>query len=707
MRGPKNHQGIGEIKMSGKLKELLSLPDPRQAESSAQVEEFSRAFRTRLAGVNQELRVVASQASRADFQSLETQRDKLVQAYQRTSSKIDPADPAKADRDMQRVFDAAAATEKKAAAAATSAAKMRDRWLALEPDFDEALLRVSELEEAGEKKATALRKLSDVIRDRANDRSYSDSASAFEQMRGKLDRIYKDYSAEANGAATNGAAPSGAAAAPVEGFTVLVKDSVTGQGVADVMVEVGGQTDVTSTHGLATVELPVGEHGYSASRSGYESAAGTVRVVEGDNPELVIEISAPREGLTVLVRDESTGQVVEGAQATVGDQTDATSSNGLATLELPAGSHSYEIVAEGYETVTGRMDVVVGDNPELVVDLTATTTGTGQDAAPPAAGTDDGVVGTITFEVVEEFIGPLEGATVEAAGQSTVTDASGRASLTVSVGKTAYSVSAENFETVRGELDVNEGENPPVQAPLSLTDEAIEASIRDEMAHVRVTVVDENDQPVDNALVRIHSKSAGVRLGHTDSSGVATVSLAAAIEEKQTVSASLGNIAWKEATIPAATLAVGNTYDVTLKAPSQAAVGMVEVKVVRKGSQKEVAECYVQLDPFVVPVEFTDAAGKARFENVPPGKYQVIALDLQASSGEPDRADATVQVKPEGVESIQLELPEVVDAESDSDPSSAGDEGLGQLTDDARNELWQEVEELEQFMDKAIALAFA
>lgn len=750
-----------------------------------------------------------------------------------------------------------------------------------------------------------------------------------------------------------------------QGLTILVKDEETGEPIEEAVVKVGDQSDITVSTGLATVELPVGSYSYEVTASGYETDTGNVQIIDGDNPELVVLMKpgaeeGPREGLTIFVRDKESGEAVEGASVKVGDQSDTTSSNGLATVELPVGQHAYDVTAEGYQPETGTREIIQGDNEELLIDLikggecshaslavivqdestsaniagatvniggkTEQTSGAGLSVVTLEPGAYDWEVtaegystatGTVEVQegddnelivqmqaeasgsVVGVFVTDLQtGEALESVDvfitdpsgkKSAQTDASGRCELEVTPGAAALLVRKNGYQDATGAIEVPPNERtdveiqlakeaeftPPPETPqptLRKGDESgdgwveylqqllnkhlgagtvnvtgtfdqatydavkkfqgstdppcqvdgivgnetwsmlraqtpreavgvrqqgeheehgaearwatedsecmkydpasdaflmvaysvgdasiagfyatvritgsdgtqkvttpklgppagttstgdgqahevrveaiaerfgtgshkIEAYLPDElggdlwtgtievpevpvdkgkggtpqvvddkpetgdddddefekeMAHVEVTVVDDAGKPVGDALIRVSSKSGGIRLGNTKSNGVGVVSLSAYIEEEQTVTAAVGNKTWDAETIAAGSLKLGETYKVKLNKTATADIGILDVSVFREGSDDPVEGCVVELTPFNVPNQFTDKNGNAKFENVPVGKYKASAIDINSNAKTIDPVSVDAEVLKDETTAVSIVLP--------------------------------------------------
>ena len=179
--------------MSVRLKDLLGLPEPKQGVVGDQAEEFRRSFTDSMEGVNRHLQALAGQANRGAVEPLESQKMKLYDAFQKTSALIDPSDPSRSAPAIERIMAAIKGIESKAAETATGATAGREKWLARENEFDNLVVRIGDLEEAGNPKAATLRKLADSIRTRANQCDYQQSVSALDQLQPKFDQIYQQH----------------------------------------------------------------------------------------------------------------------------------------------------------------------------------------------------------------------------------------------------------------------------------------------------------------------------------------------------------------------------------------------------------------------------------------------------------------------------------------------------------------------------------
>lgn len=448
--------------MATTLRTLLKLPEAKSVQRTSQHEDFVKEFRLRIGRVNTNLQRVASQAGRSVHKPLDELRSKVIAAQQKALALIDPVDASKAEPTIKRVLEAVDAVEQKASQAAETVGSDREQWLTLEEELDDILQQASELEDAGHPKAPVLRKVGEAARDRAKDGKFREAAVAVKQLRPKFHKILAEQQGKADVETPPVDDEPPAEDGPREGLTVLVRDQTTGEAIEGASVEVGDQSDTTSSNGLATVELPVGVHDYSIAAEGFEAVRDSVEIIEGDNPELVIEMIAgadtgPREGFTVFVKDWESGDAVVDAEVTAGDQTDTTSSNGLATFELPVGTHDYEVVLDGYESASGQVEIIEGDNPELVVELY------GSDVAREG----------LTILVKDAESGDVvEGAEISIGNASDVTSSNGLATVELPAGEHDYEVSAEGYATASGSLEILEGSNRELVIELAVAEEA-------------------------------------------------------------------------------------------------------------------------------------------------------------------------------------------------------------------------------------------
>lgn len=172
--------------MTGELRKALGLPEINRPEGANGNGEFSQDFRDGLAGVNQDMQIVAARGGQVELQKLDANRQTLIAAYQNAASLGD------ASKNGQ-VLAAVAKVKQQTSAKATTIQVGYEEWQKRESDFDAALLKIGKLEEAGHAKAPAFRSVSDEILNRANGRDYPQASSALDQLLPKLERIHSEF----------------------------------------------------------------------------------------------------------------------------------------------------------------------------------------------------------------------------------------------------------------------------------------------------------------------------------------------------------------------------------------------------------------------------------------------------------------------------------------------------------------------------------
>ena len=128
-------------------------------------------------------------------------------------------------------------------------------------------------------------------------------------------------------------------------------------------VFVDGTQQTVDANGEVSVLLPKGTHGYRVLAPGYATKEGSVEVGD-DNSPLSVKLVSTHATLKMTVDPKSSTVFVDGAQQTVG-------ANGELSVLLPKGTHSYRVLAPGYATKEGSVEVDDGNSP-LSVKLVST-----------------------------------------------------------------------------------------------------------------------------------------------------------------------------------------------------------------------------------------------------------------------------------------------------------------------------------------------
>lgn len=176
------------------LKELLDLPEAARRELADCADQFRDEFKNKMGDLNRELQVLAVHAPREQHEALEAQRARLYEAFQKAVSRISQAGvEGEENNDGERVLAALNPVQAKASEIAAKAVSDREAWLKLEPEFNDVVEKIGELEAAQHDKAPALRKLSEAIQNHVNERKYQEAPQVLEQMAPKLEQIYREH----------------------------------------------------------------------------------------------------------------------------------------------------------------------------------------------------------------------------------------------------------------------------------------------------------------------------------------------------------------------------------------------------------------------------------------------------------------------------------------------------------------------------------
>ncbi|MBW6499682.1 MAG: hypothetical protein K0B09_14945, partial [Bacteroidales bacterium] len=201
--------------------------------------------------------------------------------------------------------------------------------------------------------------------------------------------------------------------------------SATGSGslpLEGVSIAIEGWDDelITDTEGLAELLTMQGSYSFTASLEGYNDFVGTFEL--GATTLLVpIEMVETTYTLTFAVTDGT--EPLQGAMIAINEEELLTNEDGIASIDLLPGEYSYEVSLDGYETFAGNISIIDAD-----------------------------VTLDVELEVMEYSVNfivtvngnPLEGASIEIAGETLTTDANGEATLLLVNGSYPYEVTATN-----------------------------------------------------------------------------------------------------------------------------------------------------------------------------------------------------------------------------------------------------------------------
>lgn len=118
----------------------------------------------------------------------------------------------------------------------------------------------------------------------------------------------------------------------------------------DVGVTFSGETDAS---GEVVIEVPLETYDVTATATGYVDYEHSDPVVVSGDDTLSIAMSIITDTLTVTVVDSVSEDAITGATVTIGDSTETTDENGVATFEnMPYDDYEAEISATDYTTKT-------------------------------------------------------------------------------------------------------------------------------------------------------------------------------------------------------------------------------------------------------------------------------------------------------------------------------------------------------------------
>ena len=118
----------------------------------------------------------------------------------------------------------------------------------------------------------------------------------------------------------------------------------------DVGVTFSGETDAS---GEVVIEVPLETYDVTATATGYVDYEHSDPVIVSGDDTLSIAMNIITDTLTVTVVDSVSEDAITGATVTIGDSTETTDEDGVATFEnMPYDDYSAEISATNYTTKT-------------------------------------------------------------------------------------------------------------------------------------------------------------------------------------------------------------------------------------------------------------------------------------------------------------------------------------------------------------------
>lgn len=327
-----------------------------------------------------------------------------------------------------------------------------------------------------------------------------------------------------------------------------------GNPVEGARISAGNNIIITDANGQATLSLVNGSYNYSITKKNYETINGSF-VVLNSSVSISATLNLAPWTVTFTVRDEK-DSLVQNATIAVGGKTATTNSNGVATMNLKNGTYSYTITKLGYDQITGKSftvndsDISISETmyfyawqttfvilseadskpiPSAIIEIgnnSYITNSQGQVTVPLINGTYNLTIKkvgyqetkktivilnqdtTITYTmplfeynvvmtvVQEDGLTPIVGAafSIKNSSVSGITDPNGQLSFKLVNGSYDYLLTKKEFDDLSGSFNIN---NSDLDLELTMT-----------LKHftVLISAVDENGDPVENALVNINNE---------------------------------------------------------------------------------------------------------------------------------------------------------------------------------------------------------
>ncbi|MBL0089349.1 MAG: patatin-like phospholipase family protein [Ideonella sp.] len=180
------------------LKAQWGVTDPQapkagDAGSGEQGSRFREEFEAAVASINESLQSVKTSAEAAQHQAMDDLRQQLVAQFQRTLGKVDPANPAQAQADIDSVLGAAQALKSRATSTAQEATAALAKWQERAAEFEAGVAQVVEMNDGGYAKAAPFQAVADAIRARVDGRKITEALASVDRFLQPLASAYADY----------------------------------------------------------------------------------------------------------------------------------------------------------------------------------------------------------------------------------------------------------------------------------------------------------------------------------------------------------------------------------------------------------------------------------------------------------------------------------------------------------------------------------
>ncbi len=239
--------------------------------------------------------------------------------------------------------------------------------------------------------------------------------------------------------------------------TIYVRDASTYALLSSAYVSGSGCGGYTNRYGYVSFDgLELGRHTFTASKSGYYSNSGSVRITASDTSPSVTIYLTPIEdeeeeeiigSIRVYVRDSETNALISGATVSGAGSTKTTNSSGYTTFSsLSLGTYSFTASKTGYESGSGSTTLNSSGTRTLTIYLTP------EEVLP--------TTGDITVYVRDANTNALiSGASVSGGGYSGTTNSSGYTKFSsIPLGSYTFTASKSGYSSGSGSAAISTGD---------------------------------------------------------------------------------------------------------------------------------------------------------------------------------------------------------------------------------------------------------
>ena len=271
-------------------------------------------------------------------------------------------------------------------------------------------------------------------------------------------------------------------------FTVVITAvNENQQAISGATVNINNEVFITDPLGQITTSLQNGTYPYTITRLGYYDYNGSIQVNDGDVSDIA-NMTGRLYDVLFIVKDGDT--LVQGATILIFGRSLTTNTTGQASTQLTNGKYPYTVSKTGFNTTESSV-IVANDNATVNVSLAAK-------------------LWNVFLQVLDR--GQIvEGAEVQIAGQTLITDDSGLVTLTLRNGTYPYTINKAGYVQETGNIVVN---NSDLNTSITITPLSYLVTFK---------LSEEGQSPakyINGATISINSQSLT-----TDSNGEATIQI--------------------------------------------------------------------------------------------------------------------------------------------------------------------------------------